>query len=181
MVPMRTAFCATAFLLALVPLTQVAKAGDLHREQGSSWHAPPIHLRAHPHRPMPHADKHVRKLAPVPIRIKEVGNFAVQRAYECTLTAYGPGYISTGKRPGDPGYGITASGKVAKPRHTIAVDPGLIPLGSRVFIKGVGYRVAEDVGGAIKGRHIDVFFSNDDEAVLFGVKQHVKVYLLAKQ
>ncbi|MCY0876680.1 MAG: 3D domain-containing protein [Firmicutes bacterium] len=107
----------------------------------------------------------------------EGGPFALQHSYECMLTAYGPGFVSTGKRPGDPGYGITASGRVAQPRHTIAVDPDLIPLGSIVYIDGIGYRVAEDVGGAIKGHHIDVFFANDDQARIFGVKSHVKVYV----
>jgi 3D (Asp-Asp-Asp) domain-containing protein len=46
--------------------------------------------------------------------------------------------------------------------HSIAVDPGLIPLGSRVYIPayrnlGGGWFVAQDTGGAIKGRHVDVY------------------------
>jgi 3D (Asp-Asp-Asp) domain-containing protein len=46
--------------------------------------------------------------------------------------------------------------------HSIAVDPGLIPLGSRVYVPayrrlGGGWFVAQDTGGAIKGRHIDVY------------------------
>ena len=52
------------------------------------------------------------------------------------------------------------------PRHyyqSIAVDPGLIPLGSRVYVPAYrgdghgGWFVAQDTGGAISGRHIDVF------------------------
>jgi 3D (Asp-Asp-Asp) domain-containing protein len=46
--------------------------------------------------------------------------------------------------------------------HSIAVDPRLIPLGSRVFIPayrniGGGWFIAQDTGGAIKGRHVDVY------------------------
>jgi 3D (Asp-Asp-Asp) domain-containing protein len=46
--------------------------------------------------------------------------------------------------------------------HSIAVDPRLIPLGSRVYVPtyrqiGGGWFVAQDTGGAIKGRHIDVY------------------------
>lgn len=100
---------------------------------------------------------------------------SVQNIYNCMLTAYGPGFESTGKHPGDPGYGITASGLIAKPLHTIAVDPKLIPLGSLVYIDGIGYRVAEDVGGAIQGHHIDVYFPSDDQARVFGIRNHVRV------
>lgn len=106
-------------------------------------------------------------------------HLAVQQTYQCILTAYGPGFASTGKHPGDPGYGITASGHIAVPQHTVAVDPRLIPLGSLLYIDGIGYRVAEDVGGAIRGQHIDLYFPNDNEAVKFGVKNHVKVFVFA--
>lgn len=116
-------------------------------------------------------------LAPVMDVVAKASSISVKNTFDCQLTAYGPGFESTGKRPGDPGYGITATGKRAKPRHTIAVDPHLIPLGSLVYIDGVGYRVAEDVGGAIKGRHIDVYFPSDEDAKIFGVKRHVKVYV----
>jgi 3D (Asp-Asp-Asp) domain-containing protein/LysM repeat protein len=100
------------------------------------------------------------------------------KSFVCKLTAYGPGFQSTGKHPWDPGYGITASGQVAKENETIAVDPDVIPLGSLVYIEGLGYRKAEDTGGAIKGNHIDVFFSDDNKALEFGVKEGVKVYLV---
>ncbi len=106
-------------------------------------------------------------------------HLAVEKTYQCMLTAYGPGFESTGKHPGDPAYGITASGRIALPRHTVAVDPRLIPLGSLMYIDGIGYRVAEDVGGAIRGQHIDLYFPNDTDAVKFGVKSHVKVFVFA--
>ncbi len=118
-------------------------------------------------------------LNPVMNVAESLGKMSVVNTFDCKLTAYGPGFESTGKHPGDPGYGITATGHLAKPRRTVAVDPSLIPLGSLVYIDGIGYRIAEDVGGAIKGPHIDVFFAADNDAKVFGVRRHVKVFVFA--
>jgi 3D (Asp-Asp-Asp) domain-containing protein len=103
----------------------------------------------------------------------------VSTVITATLTAYTAGPESTGKRPGDPGYGITATGTTVMDGRTIAVDPERIPLGSKVYIEGIGFRVAEDTGGAIKGNRIDVYMSNLQDAVQFGVKRGVKVYVLS--
>jgi 3D (Asp-Asp-Asp) domain-containing protein len=65
--------------------------------------------------------------------------------------------------------GITASGTQAH-RGTIAVDPEVIPLGTQVYIQGVGEFRAEDTGGAIKDRRIDIWFSAHAEALKFGRK-----------
>ncbi len=99
----------------------------------------------------------------------------------CTLTAYTDGYASTGKVPGQPGYGITSTGQVAMQGLTVAVDPGVIPYGTPLLIPGVGVRVAEDTGGAIVGDHIDVFYNSDQTALNFGVKRGVLVYILPKK
>lgn len=96
---------------------------------------------------------------------------------DVTLTAYALSKRSTGKRPGDPGFGITASGHRARVGVTIAVDPRVIPLGSWVYIEGVGWRRAEDTGGLVKGRHIDILLPSDDAALAFGVRKHVRVYV----
>ena len=69
----------------------------------------------------------------------------------------------------------TASGKKAKQGRTIAVDRRKIKLGAKVKIKGKTY-VAEDVGGGVKGKHIDVFFSSHKQTMKFGKKTGVKVY-----
>ena len=69
----------------------------------------------------------------------------------------------------------TASGKKAKQGRTIAVDRRKIKLGTKVKIKGKTY-VAEDVGGGVKGKHIDVFFSSHRQTMKFGKKTGVKVY-----
>lgn len=54
--------------------------------------------------------------------------------------------------------------------RVIAVDPSIIPLGSRVMIPGFGVYLAADTGGAIKGNRIDVHFATQGEALNFGVK-----------
>jgi uncharacterized protein YabE (DUF348 family) len=59
----------------------------------------------------------------------------------------------------------------------IAVDPRIIPLGSKVYVDGYGYAVAADTGGAIKGYKIDVFISSKAEAYRWGLKK-VKITVL---
>gem|GEM_PF-3201705 len=94
-----------------------------------------------------------------------------------TLTAYCLDKKSTGKIPGSPGFGITASGTHAQVGRTVAVDPTVIPIGSLLYLPHIGWRIAEDSGGSVKGRHIDVLFDSQQQALAFGVKKHVSVYL----
>lgn len=103
---------------------------------------------------------------------------SVGKQISCMLTAYTDGPESTGKSPGDPGYGITSTGSRAIQGVTVAVDPRVIPYGTKLFIPGLGFRIAQDTGGAIIGNHIDVFFNNLSVARKFGVKQNVPVYVL---
>ena len=91
-------------------------------------------------------------------------------------TAYTAGLESTGKNPGDPAYGITKSGFTVD-AGVIAVDPKVIPLGSICWVEGYGYAVALDIGGAIQGERVDVFFWDLDEALRWGRRQvRVRVY-----
>lgn len=80
------------------------------------------------------------------------------------VTAYCPCSKCCGKEDG-----ITATGTVATAGRTIAVDPTVIPYGSKVILDGVTY-VAEDTGGSIKGNKIDMFFDTHQEALEWGVK-----------
>ncbi|EDL63679.1 G5 and 3D domain-containing protein [Bacillus sp. SG-1] len=76
--------------------------------------------------------------------------------------------------------GITATGINLRANpgiKVIAVDPSVIPLGTKVYVEGYGYAVAADTGGAIKGNKIDVFFSTKAEAYRWGRKQ-VKIKIL---
>lgn len=78
------------------------------------------------------------------------------------------------------GFGrMTSTGVVPRQGRTIAVDPKVIPYGSKVHIKGLGDYIAEDCGGAIKGNRIDLYFENHNEAEDFGV-QYLKVYVERK-
>ncbi|HYG59547.1 MAG TPA: 3D domain-containing protein [Symbiobacteriaceae bacterium] len=100
------------------------------------------------------------------------------RGKHVTATAYTAGPESTGKGPGHPAYGVTATGVRAKPGQTLAVDPGVIPLGSRVCIEELNQcRIAEDTGGAIRGDRIDLYMDRLPEALQWGVRQvHIQVY-----
>ncbi|MFE4814215.1 ubiquitin-like domain-containing protein [Peribacillus simplex] len=76
--------------------------------------------------------------------------------------------------------GVTSTGVDLKSNpgaKIIAVDPNVIPLGSKVYVDGYGYAVAADKGGAIKGNRIDVFFSSKNDAYRWGVKR-VKIRVL---
>lgn len=68
---------------------------------------------------------------------------------------------SAGKKPGEPGYGITASG-VQAGTGVIAVDPTVIPFRSYVYVPGYGVAFAGDTGGGIKGRFIDLGYDEDE-------------------
>lgn len=91
------------------------------------------------------------------------------------ITAYCPCY----KCCGDHANGITATGTKAKQGRTIAVDPDLIPYGTRVKI-GKHWYTAEDCGGKIKNKHIDMYFNRHSDADEWGVK-YKKVKIKAKR
>lgn len=75
----------------------------------------------------------------------------------------------------------TASGRLAVRNpdgySTIAVDPSVIPLGTKVFVEGYGFAIAADTGTNIVGKTIDVFFDTYDESTNWAVK-YVNVYIL---
>jgi 3D (Asp-Asp-Asp) domain-containing protein len=76
--------------------------------------------------------------------------------------------------------GITATGinlKANPNQKVIAVDPNVIPLGSRVYVEGYGTAIAADTGGAIKGNRIDLYMQNYSDAITFG-RRTVQVTVL---
>jgi 3D (Asp-Asp-Asp) domain-containing protein len=85
-----------------------------------------------------------------------------------TMRVEATGYTATGSR--------TATGTYPH-RGTVAVDPSVIPLGTKLYIPGYGYGVAEDTGGAIKGRIIDLFFNSEQEAINWG-RRNVTIKIL---
>ena len=92
--------------------------------------------------------------------------------YRAAYTMHASAYL-----PSDGGgSGITATGIPA--RHgVVAVDPNVIPLGSRLYIPGYGEAIAADTGGAIVGHTIDLCMESYDEAIQFG-RRSVEVYVI---
>lgn len=93
---------------------------------------------------------------------------------EFKASAYCPDKCCNGKWAG-----VTAMGTSLKPGYTVAVDPKIIPLGTSLYIEGIGYRTAEDTGGAIRGMRIDVCMTDHEAALFFG-KKKLKVWRIEK-
>lgn len=104
----------------------------------------------------------------------------VQAASSTGNTVYLGNYLTTAYCPCrkcSEGWGRkTSSGALATSSHTVAVDPRIIPIGSRLLIDGKEY-VAEDVGGAVKGKHIDIYFDSHGETLRHGTRR-AEVYLI---
>ena len=101
-----------------------------------------------------------------------LGTIRYREALRMVATAYYPGPESTGRYAD----GLTATGMRAG-HGVVAVDPRVIPLGTRLYIPGYGMAVAGDVGSAIKGNRIDLGFNTLREALHFG-RRTVTVYVL---
>ncbi|MGX9291503.1 LysM peptidoglycan-binding domain-containing protein [Bacillus sp. A015] len=113
-----------------------------------------------------------KKAAPKKETAKAASSSASQKEMTVTATAYtaNDGGIS----------GITATGVNLNKNpnaKVIAVDPNVIPLGSKVYVEGYGEAIAADTGGAIKGNKIDVHVPSKSQAKNWGVKS-VKVKVL---
>jgi len=87
-------------------------------------------------------------------------------------TAYDPCYQCNYPYYGAPSYiGLPLA------KGIIAVDPNVIPMGSRLYVEGYGEGIAADQGGAIKGNRIDLCFATHQQALDYGIKT-VKVTIL---
>jgi len=85
--------------------------------------------------------------------------------FSATITAYSSTL--------DQGWGnalITSTGTHVH-TGTMAVDPNVIPLGSDIFVPTFGWGKAEDTGGAVKGRHVDIWMTSRKGALEWGVKK----------
>lgn len=98
----------------------------------------------------------------------EKTSFIASHALDMVATAY------TASCFGCSGY--TARGFRAG-RGIVAVDPRIIPLGTKLFIPGYGFAIAGDTGGDIVGYRIDLGFDSADDAIAFG-RRSIKVYTL---
>jgi 3D (Asp-Asp-Asp) domain-containing protein len=82
-------------------------------------------------------------------------------------------FVVTGYATGcdSPPGALTKSGEPPIVGLTVAADPSVVPLGSVVYIDGLGERLVHDIGGAVRGRHLDVFMASCVEARSFGRQQ----------
>ncbi|MGF7185228.1 3D (Asp-Asp-Asp) domain-containing protein [Desulfitispora alkaliphila] len=107
-----------------------------------------------------------RGTKPRPKTVASRGGQELRYREEITMKA--SAYTHTGNR--------TYTGAIPKV-GIVAVDPNVIPLGTRLYIEGYGRAVASDIGSAIKGNRIDLFMDTRDEALKWGMR-NVKVYIL---
>lgn len=110
-----------------------------------------------------------------PLKTVNTGNksYSYKEMRLMEATAYYPGPECTGKNAI---HGRTYTGKKAR-YGLVAVDPKVIPLGTKLYIEGYGKAEAADIGEAIKGNKIDLCYNTYQEAKQFGRKK-IKVYLL---
>lgn len=119
-----------------------------------------------------------KTITPMQPKVVQVGTREVEvsRSYDRVrevITMEATAYLPTDGG----GDGITATGMRA--RHgVVAVDPDVIPLGTRVFIPGYGEAIAADTGGDIVGNRIDVVLEDYGSAMQFG-RRTVDVYILS--
>lgn len=72
----------------------------------------------------------------------------------------------------------TSTGVMPEVGRTVAVDPKVIPYGTSIEIDGFGVRIAEDTGGAIKGKKLDIFVQTTAEAFQLGRQKNIDVWMV---
>jgi len=101
--------------------------------------------------------------------VPQKGQF--MRFFRMKVTAYTP--INTRMEGGR----YTSTLRDGRAEHGVAVDPDLIPLGSHLWIPGYGHAIADDIGGAIQGHHVDLRMQRYGNMGVWGVRP-VRVYVL---
>ncbi len=99
-------------------------------------------------------------------------SYTYTKVYEMEATAY---TIS------DDGWSNKTASGMTTFVGMVAVDPNVIPLGTKLYIEGYGVAIAGDTGGAIRGNIVDLFFNSNSECYEFGRKHGLKVYILEDQ
>lgn len=85
--------------------------------------------------------------------------------------------VATAYSPEEPGLSDSTATGLKAQRGVVAVDPRVIPLGTRVHVEGYGNAIAADTGGAIKGMRIDLCFDTLAECNAYG-RRTVRVEIL---
>ena len=66
--------------------------------------------------------------------------------------------------------GITASGVKVQEGITVAADTSKLPFGTKIYIKGIGWRTVQDRGGSIKGNRLDIYVPSHDSPMPYNVQ-----------
>ncbi len=102
-----------------------------------------------------------------------------EESMQVEATAYCPcGQCGSGTQRTATGARAEAGSGTENDPHLIAVDPQVIPLGTKVYLEDYGYAVAQDTGGAIRGKKIDLLFSDHGAASSFG-RRSLKLYVIS--
>jgi uncharacterized protein YabE (DUF348 family) len=116
--------------------------------------------------------RRIASLVKSPISVtRGTGRVPAGRAITMRASAYAPNY--------GPGVGSRCANGMKAQKGVVAVDPRVIPIGTRLYIEGYGEAVAADTGGAIKGNRIDLCYNTPGECFKFG-RQTVNVHVLGK-
>lgn len=91
---------------------------------------------------------------------------------EFEITYYDSCYECCGKING-----ITASGAKVQEGVTVAADTSVIPMGSKIYIEGIGWRTVQDRGGAVKGNKLDIYIPSHDSPMPYN-KQKLNVWVV---
>lgn len=73
--------------------------------------------------------------------------------------------------------GITASGVKVQEGVTVAADTSKLPFGTKIYIKGIGWRTVQDRGGSIKGNRLDIYVPSHDSPMPYNV-QNLDVWVM---
>ncbi|WP_019243777.1 MULTISPECIES: 3D domain-containing protein [Bacillus] len=109
-------------------------------------------------------------------------DFSMYKKASVIATGYTAGFESTGKSPNHPSYGITYSGVKVKRDYysTIAADINVFPIGTILYIPDYGYGVVADIGGAIKGNKLDLYYETVQDVYNEWGKKEVDVYVIKR-
>ena len=104
----------------------------------------------------------------VEVPSKYLGEFSISHYCSCPVCTSSP----KGSR--------TATGHIPREGRTVAVDTKLIPLHSVIYVEGLGTFVAEDIGGGVKGKHLDIYIDDHQRALGLGTLggKKLKVWVL---
>ncbi|MDD4494195.1 MAG: 3D domain-containing protein [Eubacteriales bacterium] len=108
-----------------------------------------------------------------------------KQVMDMRATSYTASFEDCGKHPDHPEFGITYTGMKVRP-GIIATDRRVIPMGTKVYVEVLGntpdygYAIAADIGSAVKGNLIDLYFEDADYVKKWGVKK-VRIYVLKNQ